>query len=472
MERRASVQNGIARLGDSTKGLLTFGDDMVHVMQEFSPYRKAKEHSKGLHRIQEDRSRAISSGRVRLSADPEDMSVRVAQSRKSGRKIRSDSIEGYNESSRSVDSVLDRSKPRCASSGRDCLAEDPDDFLIKFVQPQIGGSKYQSDSFGTSNVSPRSVESILGGSKPRASSPGGVRLSADPGDLTVHIVETRVRERKSRSENLSNLEESPRSLAQSKSNNRPSHTYESTFRSAEDKPRGTSATPTRPIPPGRSRPGIRAHRSGSFALRQFKENHQKNHQPVARRHYKTKNEARSKTDQSQPPCEVRSPEKSDWKKPALRLHRSMDGSFCVRSFTSKDTAPCKPPSRHGDICYVPPFSLQDTLQSENEDVFRSHNTIGTGWNENAWERPMIEVAPGFSLPMCGTHETMHALHLDRIVHVECKYCSVFLACINTAYMVLCPGCRSVSPVEAVGYNMSPTLGLGLRVEDILSQIQH
>jgi hypothetical protein len=430
MERRASVQNGIARLGDSTKGLLTFGDDMIHVMQEFSPCPKTKERNKGLHRIQEDKPMAASSGGVRLSANLGNTSVMVVQSRKSG-KTRSDSREKDNESPH-------------------------DDFSVMFL-PVTNGSKSRSDSFGTNNESPRSVERIIDRSKPRGSSSGHVRLSADPDDFMVNIVEPRVSDRTSQADYLRADKESPRSVSRSRSNENPARTGGSTYRCSENKPLGTSASPTRPVPAGRSRPGIRAHRSGSFALRQFKENHQQNHQPVARRHYKTKNEALFETDQSSPLREVTSPTKSDWEKPTLRLHRSMDGSFCVRSSSSKDSAPRMPTSRQEDICFVPPIPL--------------HNTMDAGWNDNAWERPMIEVAPGFSLPMCGTAETMQALHLDRIVHVECTSCSVFLACINTAYMLLCPGCRSVSPIETVGYNMSPTMGLGLRVEDILSQMQ-
>lgn len=473
MERRASVQNGIARMGDSTKGLLTFGDDMVHVMNEFSPYRKANERGNGLHRIQEDKPRAASSGRIRRSAEPDDYSVRAVDPKTKGNIPRSDSFDLENESPRSVESIFGGYKPRAASSGRLRHSADPEAYSVRIAERNGGGNKSRLDSFSADYESPRSMESILDGSKPRAASSGRVRLSTGPDDFSVTFVDPKDSISKYRSDSFGQDNESPRSVARSKSNERPSRSSgSSTYGSADNKPNGKSASTTRPVPPGRSRPGIRAHRSGSFALRQFKENHQQQcHQPTTRRHYKTKNEARSEVEQNSVPCEVTSPNKSDWKKPALRLHRSMDGSFSVRSTPLKDRETCKSPTSQDDIRYVPPIPLQSSLP-ESTEIASSSKGIDVGWNETAWDRPMIEVAPGFSLPMCGTAETMQALHLDRIVHVECKSCSVFLACINTAYMVLCPGCRSVSPMETVGYNMSPTLGLGLRVEDILSQIHN
>ena len=384
MERRSSVQNGIARLGDSTKGLLTFQDDMVHVMNEFAPHQKTKDRGNRMHRIQEDDLTCVKRNH-----------------------------SGF-------------SKPRSSSSGRVRPSNDSE-------QPKASGSKSRSGSFGMEDESPRSVA-----------------RSKSRGEKSASII-------RNGSLNCENdLVLNDRYSRESSSN---SPTY--------DKPNRDMTRRTPRAPPERSRPGIRAHRSGSFALRQFKENHQ---QDVARRHYKTRHEARSETDPGPEPSEVSSPTKSDWKKPALRLHRSMDGSFSVRSSEAKDTIPRKPASRQREISYVPPVPLQNTI-SENVEDISSENAFDAGWNENAWDRPMIEVSPGFSLPMCGTKETMQALHLDRIVHVECTSCSVFLACINTAYMVLCPGCRSVSPIETSGCNMSPTLGLGLRVEDILSQIQ-
>lgn len=211
--------------------------------------------------------------------------------------------------------------------------------------------------------------------------------------------------------------------------------------------------PPPPQRPGRSRPGIRTHRSGSFALRQFKENY--NQQQIQRP--KTKAEARSNArtheeNTTTPSITTMSENSAGWTKPALRQCRSEDSSFrrhCVaKPRTTEET---------NDVMFHRPTGV----------VSRTMEFDGT----LKFKRTMVEVAPGYSMLMCGIDETMHALHLDRIVHVECSCCSTFLACINVASMVLCPGCQSVNPLESAShlYEGVPVMGLGLRVEDILAQ---
>ena len=213
--------------------------------------------------------------------------------------------------------------------------------------------------------------------------------------------------------------------------------------------------------PGRSRPGIRTHRSGSFALRQFKENYDQKHSHRC----KTKAEARSQDSieneviESTRRVDTVSENATGWVKPALRPYRSVDGSFRVQSDAKS--------------LYCP---VETNSVAKNDDIpprSKGFHQSGMECNgANKFKRSMVEVAPGCSMFLCGIDETMNALHLDRILHAECSSCNTFLACINAASMVLCPGCQTVSPLESIShsYDCVPIMGIGLRVEDILAHV--
>jgi hypothetical protein len=419
--RRGSIRCNIARLGDSTSGLLTFQDDMMYVTNELekslSPIRSTKERRNEklkLQRVQED----------------DLITMRMSKSQSSGDGL---------------------SKPRSATAGR-IRPSDTDSFTSSATTRTRSSNKSRSSvrsDGGDAEDSPRSVARTE-----RTNSSGQTRLATEDHsgtsvapDDTVAMSPTRTR----------------RTISSDK---------------VVDMSAGTSGSNTsqdgtrhRRVSVGRTRPVLRTHRSGSFALRQFQENYQQQ-RPGTRRHCKTKSQARDGDWNAVTHASPTATE-SEFKKPALRLHRSMDGSFSVRTAASKDSQPRKPSSSSStqeDICYVPPAPLQSSATIGTNDSTSEDTSNGEYWDGTTWDRPMIEVAPGYSLPLCGTLETMQALHLDRIIHVECNSCNVFLACINTAGMVLCPGCRTVSPVESTSQHISPTLGLGLRVEDILSQI--
>lgn len=92
--------------------------------------------------------------------------------------------------------------------------------------------------------------------------------------------------------------------------------------------------------------------------------------------------------------------------------------------------------------------------------------------ETKWHREIVAVAPGCSFPLCGSKETLHAFQNDRVVHTECTSCESFLYCIDSASKVLCPTCRSISPVEtSPSHDEMRRLGLGLTVEIALEQFQ-
>lgn len=216
-------------------------------------------------------------------------------------------------------------------------------------------------------------------------------------------------------------------------------------------------------PPSRSRPGIRTHRSGSFALRQFKENYDKkqNRRPKTKAEARLKDTIENEITEASRSTDSVSNHSEEWVKPALRPYRSVDRSFRIQG-DAKSTYCSEVTSS---------ASKNDDLQLRSQEIDQRREFEGG----SKFKRSMVEVAPGCSMLFCGIDETMNALHLDRIVHAECSSCNTFLACINVAAMVLCPGCQTVSPIESTSishsFDCAPVMGLGLRVEDILAHLR-
>jgi hypothetical protein len=79
------------------------------------------------------------------------------------------------------------------------------------------------------------------------------------------------------------------------------------------------------------------------------------------------------------------------------------------------------------------------------------------------DRIMVEVTPGYIVPLRGSAETWSAVQCGRIIKTMCFSCMWQLVCIKDADLVMCPGCRVISPVtEGVG---GGGLGLGMKEED-------
>ena len=94
---------------------------------------------------------------------------------------------------------------------------------------------------------------------------------------------------------------------------------------------------------------------------------------------------------------------------------------------------------------------------------------------------------GASIPLVGSEETVRALHQNQCTNVTCCDCATFLYCVDTATMVLCPECRSVSPIlttsDPNGNNLhsltsssnnhkitaQKLVGLGLTVECVVAE---
>lgn len=88
--------------------------------------------------------------------------------------------------------------------------------------------------------------------------------------------------------------------------------------------------------------------------------------------------------------------------------------------------------------------------------------VGVAPSKEQQPAMMIEIQPGFSLPLRGADETTRALAVNFIVKLNCMVCTLEIQCIGDAEYILCPVCRSVSPIEGNSGN-NGGVGLGLQV---------
>lgn len=86
---------------------------------------------------------------------------------------------------------------------------------------------------------------------------------------------------------------------------------------------------------------------------------------------------------------------------------------------------------------------------------------------------LIEVCPGLRFQLRGADETWQAIQTGQIEVIDCSSCSTALCCIFDVSYVLCPNCRSITPVCAKTEEDNPvspcvdeldTLGLGVRAD--------
>jgi hypothetical protein len=84
---------------------------------------------------------------------------------------------------------------------------------------------------------------------------------------------------------------------------------------------------------------------------------------------------------------------------------------------------------------------------------------------------MIEIFPGFVIPLLGSQETIQSFQDGTAVLVPCTACQFCLFCASRATMVLSPHCRDISPVSDFGAagdrrdNSEPSVGLGMSIEE-------
>jgi hypothetical protein len=90
---------------------------------------------------------------------------------------------------------------------------------------------------------------------------------------------------------------------------------------------------------------------------------------------------------------------------------------------------------------------------------------------------MVEIEPGWFVPLIGTTDTWVAYWSGSVVDQSCMGCNEFLLCSVRSTLVICPVCRIISPVASeIDETSEPTkpfdclLGLGLTVSLIEERI--
>jgi hypothetical protein len=98
------------------------------------------------------------------------------------------------------------------------------------------------------------------------------------------------------------------------------------------------------------------------------------------------------------------------------------------------------------------------------------NPAGGGDNNIAdanLNRTMVEVMPGEYVPLRGSVETWDAVMSGQVKKTACACCCLDLVCVQDADLVMCPGCRIISPADDGGdmQQSGGGLGLGMSVQD-------
>lgn len=80
------------------------------------------------------------------------------------------------------------------------------------------------------------------------------------------------------------------------------------------------------------------------------------------------------------------------------------------------------------------------------------------------ERAVIEISPGFRQPLRLALETEAAMRKGFVRETSCQFCNLTMLCIRDARFVLCPTCRSISPLnDDEDEQSNDTFGVGLGV---------
>jgi hypothetical protein len=88
---------------------------------------------------------------------------------------------------------------------------------------------------------------------------------------------------------------------------------------------------------------------------------------------------------------------------------------------------------------------------------------------NFGEDRLVEVTPGMFVKLRGSVETWNAIQTGRTIRSACLSCTVILLCVVDADMVMCPSCRSISPVERGGFG-GGGLGLGMSEDEAIFEL--
>jgi hypothetical protein len=127
----------------------------------------------------------------------------------------------------------------------------------------------------------------------------------------------------------------------------------------------------------------------------------------------------------------------------------------------------------------PNFAFLDCTETDETGACSTDHTISTVENimldqDKSAEHQMILLTPGQWLRWRGAVETLHAIQHDKYEPCLCLDCGRHVFCLSDAWLVLCPHCYSISPVEHNDASKSASLeggiGLGFTI-DTLFEVQ-
>ena len=143
------------------------------------------------------------------------------------------------------------------------------------------------------------------------------------------------------------------------------------------------------------------------------------------------------------------------RKPIRRIypdtHALPDIPVAALIFNKIDATHLSKPNHHMTHCHQDPVANDDNNDHEDSLVPPS--------NDEQFDRPLIEISPGYRVELRGSDETWSALQRGFTKQLQCPCCSEQLFVIRDASMVLCPECRMIVPISDSGNGM----GLGVRV---------
>eukprot|EP00934_Nitzschia_sp_Nitz4_P004370 Nitzschia sp. Nitz4//scaffold25_size161228//117556//118104//NITZ4_002446-RA/size161228-processed-gene-0.86-mRNA-1//-1//CDS//3329544634//4360//frame0 len=83
-----------------------------------------------------------------------------------------------------------------------------------------------------------------------------------------------------------------------------------------------------------------------------------------------------------------------------------------------------------------------------------------------FSRMEVEISPGSYMPMIGAAETTQAIRDGRVCSTTCFGCDSLLYCVMTSVCVICPTCKTVSPVAFDQQGLTVEgVGLGVSADD-------
>ena len=132
---------------------------------------------------------------------------------------------------------------------------------------------------------------------------------------------------------------------------------------------------------------------------------------------------------------------------------------------SESVARSEPNCGPGDGSSSRSRSRSNTNNNNNSSITTDRLQKCSSAHSLQWDRVMVEVVPGYTLPLAGLQESIAAYQRQAVEETICDACQRELFCIDSASMVLCPFCRSFSPIYTTTLvNDEEQLGLGLTVE--------